>query len=299
MADGHHPRLRLRTNLSDYPGTLALKQGRVFSPLVGLEFCGPVKARNGFKAMLNDGAFDAGELALMTYLQARAYGRPFVLLPMPMSGRFQHHCIGYNADRGEFSPKDIEGKSVGLRTYSQTTSVWTKGILQHEYGVDLDAVTWLTMADAHLPEHRDPANCVRLEPTANLGDMLLSGEIPAAILGSQLPKDPKIRPLIPDPAEAAKEWFAKTRVMPVNHMFVVTDALSRERPEVVRDIYRLLMESRAAAPAEAAGKLPPAGFEANRVAVELAIEWAFEQKVIPRRLAIDEVFDTTTRTLGS
>src|SRR5579862_545517 len=152
---------RWRANIAEYPSTLAMRGGKVTSPLVELDFCGPEKARAGFKAMLREAAFDVGELALMTALQAKAYGKPIVLLPAPVSGRFQHHCIGYNADFGVLAPQDIEGRKVGLRTYSQTTSVWTKGILQHEYGVDLDKVTWLTLAEAHLPEHEDPGNCVR------------------------------------------------------------------------------------------------------------------------------------------
>lgn len=299
MAEGDQSRMRLCTNLASAPATLALKEARVTSTLVGFDFCGPEKARNGFCAMLNEAAFDAGELALVTFLQARAYGRPFVLLPVPTSGRHQHHCIGYNADRGELSPRDIEGRQVGLRTYSQTTSVWAKGILQHEYGVDLDAVTWLTMADAHLPEHRDPENCIRLPSTARLDQMLLAGEMPAAILGNQLPKEPNIRPLIPQPADAAAAWYRKNGIMPINNIFVVREELSRERPDIVREIYRLLATSRSAAPHDDVAKLPPLGFEANRKAIETAIDWSYEQKVIPRRLHIDELYDATTRLLES
>jgi 4,5-dihydroxyphthalate decarboxylase len=289
----------LRINLADYPVTLALKEGRVASPSFALDFCGPEKARNGFRAMLDEQAYDAGELALMTFLQAKAYGRPFVLLPLPVSGRFQHHCIGYNSDCGDLAPRDIEGRRVGLRTYSQTTSVWTKGVLQHEYGVDLDKVTWLTINDAHLNEHRDPPNCERLPAGSKLDQMLLDGEIPAAILGSQLPKDPRIRPLIPEPQAAAQDWYKREGVLPVNHMIVVNETLSREQPKVVRELYRVLAESRAAAPAETVTKLPPLGFEANRKTLEMAIEWSFEQHVIPRRLTVDELFDETTRNLGA
>ena len=85
-----------------------------------------------------------------------------MLLPIPLSGRFQHHCIAFNHELGHLNPKDIEGRKVGVRTYAQTTGVWARGILQHEYGVDLDQVTWLTLDDAHLSEHRDPPNCQRL-----------------------------------------------------------------------------------------------------------------------------------------
>src|SRR6476661_1272842 len=146
----------LKTNLADYPVTMAMKDGRVTSSLVTLEYSGPKTAHDGFKAMLRENAFDAGELAIVTYLQARAWGKPFVLLPIPISGRFQHHCIGFNQELGHLDPKDIEGTKVGVRTYAQTTGLWVRGILQHEYGVDLDKVTWLTIDVALLIMIRHP-----------------------------------------------------------------------------------------------------------------------------------------------
>ncbi len=154
--------VKLRTNLADYPVTLALKEGRLSSPLVDLEFCGPKTAHNGFKDMLRRNAYDAGELAIVTYLQAKVYGKPWVLLPVPIHGRFQHHCIGYNIEHGAIQPQDIEGRKVGVRTYAQTTGLWVRGILQHEYGVDLNKVTWLTIDESHLSEYHDPANCRQL-----------------------------------------------------------------------------------------------------------------------------------------
>jgi 4,5-dihydroxyphthalate decarboxylase len=290
--------VRLRATLADSKVTLAMKEGRVSSSLIDFDFCGPAKARQGFKPMLRENAFDAGEMAIVTFLQAKAYGKPFVLLPVTLSGRFQHYTIGYNADFGAMAPKDIEGRKVGLRTYSQTTSVWVKGILQHEYDVDLDKVTWLTVTDSHLLEHKDPPNCVRLPPDAALDKMLLNGETAAGILGDGLPKEPQIRPLIPDPAAAAQEWYRREGVVPINHMLVVHQDLARERPDVIRELYRLFAESRAMAPDGVAAKLPPLGMEANRKALEMAIDWSLEQKVIPRRLSIDELFDETTRTLN-
>jgi 4,5-dihydroxyphthalate decarboxylase len=143
----------LRVNLAEYAVTKALRDGRVKSDLVNLDFCGPNPAHNGFKAMVRENAFDAGELAIVTFLQAKAYGKPYVLLPTPISGRFQHHCAGFNSDFGHLDPKDIEGKKVGVRTYTQTTALWIRGILRHEYGVDLDKVTWMTLNDGHLAEY--------------------------------------------------------------------------------------------------------------------------------------------------
>lgn len=178
----------LKTNLADYPVTMAMKDGRVTSSVVKLDYCGPKVANEGFKAMIRQNAFDAGELAIITYLQAKAWGHPFVMLPTPMSGRPQHHCIGYNHELGHLNPKDIEGRKVGVRTYSQTTGLWVRGVLQHEYGVDLDKVTWLTLEDAHVSEYHDPANCQRLPAGSKLAKMMFSGEIAAAILGERCPR---------------------------------------------------------------------------------------------------------------
>ena len=288
----------LKTNLADYPVTLALKQGKVGSPLINWDFCGPKTAHDGFKAMLRENRYDAGELAIVTYLQAKAYGKPYVLLPAPISGRFQHHCSGYNSAFGAMSPKDIEGKRVGVRTYAQTTGLWIRGILQHEHGVDLDKVTWCTVDDSHLAEFADPPNSERLPKGANIGDLLLKGDLAAVLMGNDLPVDPRVKSLVLDPAAAAKSWYARTGIIPINHMFVVHEDLSRERPDIVAEIYRLIVESRSDAPENALATIPPFGLEANRAGLNMAIEWAFEQKIIPRRLEIEELFDEHTAMLG-
>jgi 4,5-dihydroxyphthalate decarboxylase len=288
----------LRTNLADSPVTLAMKDGRVKSDLVTLEFCGPKAAHDGFKPMIREGAFDAGEMAIVTYLQAKSYGKPLVLLPTPVSGRFQHHCIGFNKELGHLDPKDIEGRKVGVRTYAQTTGLWVRGILQHEYGVDLDKVNWQVIDDSHLAEYSDPPNCTRIPKSSNLGQMMLDGELAAAILGVDMPKDPRVQTLVPDPHKAAEEWYKREGVIPINHMFVVHESISKQRPDIVREIYRMIVESRNAAPESARTNLPPIGREANRKGIEMAIQWSYEQKIIPRILSYDELFDETTASLG-
>ena len=288
----------LKTNLADYPVTLAMKDGRVSSDLVKLDCRGPAVANKAFKAMVRENQYEAGELAIITYLQARAWGYPFVMLPAPISGRFQHHCIGFNCELAQLKPRDIEGRKVGVRTYSQTTGLWVRGILQHEYGVDLDKVTWMTIEDAHVTEYHDPANCQRLPAGSKLAEMMMSGELAAAILGGDMPKDdPRVQTLIPDPHNAAKAWYQREGVIPINHVFVVRKELSKERPDVVREIYRMIVESRKFAPESATR--PPFGLEANRKGLQLAIDWSYEQKIIPRRLSVDELFDDTTATLGA
>jgi 4,5-dihydroxyphthalate decarboxylase len=270
----------------------------VKSDKVELDFCGPTPAHNGFKAMVRENQFDAGELAIVTLLQAKAYGKPYVLLPTPISGRFQHHCAGFNIDFGHLDPKDIEGRHVGVRTYTQTTALWIRGILRHEYGVDLDKVTWMTLGDGHLAEYSDPSNCQRLAKGASIPDMMMKGELAAALLGEDMPKDPRVRTLVPNAMEAAKAWYAREGVVPINHMFVVHADLSKKHPEVVRELYRMIVESRRLADPAPPAAFPPIGLEANRKGIQLAIDWALDQKIIPRRLGVDELFDDLTASLG-
>ncbi len=291
-------KLTLRTNLADYPQTLAMKDGRVTSDIVDLNYCGPETAHNGFKAMVRRNEYDCGELAIVTYLQAKAYNKPYVLLPAPISGRFQHHCAGFNKELGHLNPKDIEGKKVGVRTYAQTTGLWIRGVLQHEFGVDLDKVTWMTVGEGHLAEYQDPPNCIPLPKGSDIGQMMLDGELAATLQGVDLPKDPRVQYLVPEPFKAAKDWFARVGVVPINHIFAVHESISRERPDVVREIYRMISESRALTAGGLPDPFPPMGLEANRKGLELAIDWSFEQKIIPRRLSVDELFDDVTGSLG-
>ena len=287
----------LRTNLADYAVTKAMKDGRVTSDIVNLDYCGPTPAHNGFKAMVRESKFDAGELAIVTFLQAKAYGKPYVLLPTPISARFQHHCAGFNIEFGDLKPKDIEGKKVGVRTYTQTTALWIRGILRHEYGVDLDKVQWMTLGDGHLAEYRDPNNCERLPAGSSIPDMMLKGELAAALLGEDMPKDERVRTLVLNAQAAAKDWFARENVVPINHMFVVHQDISKQRPDVVRELYRMVVESRNLAEGVPA-VFPPIGLEANRKGLQLAIDWALDQKIIPHRLSVDELFDDVTGSLG-
>ena len=297
MAEAAADVLTLKTNLADYPQTLAMKDGRVTSDIVTLDFCGPEQAHNGFKAMIRENKFDCGELAILTYLQARAYGKPYIALPAPISGRFQHHCAGFNKELFDLKPKDIEGKRVGVRTYAQTTGLWIRGVLQDEYGVDLNKVTWCTVGEGHLAEFTDPPNCERLPKGSDIGQMMLDGELVATLQGNDLPKDPRVQYLVPEPFKAAKATFARTGVVPINHLFVVHQDISKNRPDVVAEIFRMIKESRELTEGGVPDPFPPLGLEANRAGYQLAIDWAFDQKFIPKKMSVDELFDDTTASL--
>jgi len=286
----------LKTLLGDYPVTAALKKGEVSSPLVRFDFADIKPPSQGFKRTVRQLEFDVSELAIMTYLVAKAYGAPLVLLPAVVMGRFQHPLIVYNAERGPLAPEDLAGRRVGVRSYSVTTGAWIRGILADDYGVDLDRIHWVTFEEPHVAEFRDPANVERAPAGKELTAMLVNGEIDAAIVGAA-PTDPRIKTLIPDPAAAARAWHAKNRALQVNHLVVVKASLSRTRPDVVREIYRLLSESRKASGLPKAGEidLNPYGLEANRRNLEVAIDCAYRQRLIPRRFEVDELFDDVTR----
>jgi 4,5-dihydroxyphthalate decarboxylase len=286
-------KVRLKTNLADYPVVRALKEGKVKSDLVEFDFCGPKVANQGFKPMIREGAYDAGELAIGSFLQAKVYGKPLVMLPAVVMARFQHHTIVYNASKGELKPKDLEGRRIAVRSYTQTTGIWVRGILTHEHGVDLARLTWVCTDDAHLAEYRDPPNVERPAPGAKLDQMLLDGDVDAAITPADLTKDhPHIRHLFPNPNVAAKAWAAKYGTVPVNHYFVVAKALADTRPDVVAEIYRLLQESKRLASLPADGiDFFPYGIEANRRPLDLMVQYSVEQQIIPRAFTVEELIE--------
>ena len=289
----------LRTNLADHPVSKALKDGSIRSDLVEFDFAGPKVANQGFKPMVREGAFTAGELAIATYIQAKAWGKKLTALPAPIVSRTQHHTIAYNANRGPMSPKDLEGKKVGIRAYSVTTVMWVRGILQHEYGVDLSKIHWVTVEDPHVAEFIDPPSCTRVKPGETLEQLLADGEIAAAVLGDKMPDVPGFTHLFAEPDVQAKAWMKKNAIhVPINHIFCVHSDLPKERPDVVAEAYRMLAEANAAAP-EAAAKMAPFGVEPNRTSLQMALNFCSEQGLIPQPMRVDDLFDDVTRRLGS
>lgn len=285
---------RLSTLLGDYPVTSALKQGQILSPHVGLDFADVKPPSAGFKRVVRGLEFDVAELAIVTFLIAKAYGKPLVLLPAVVVARFQHSLLMYNASRGRLLPGDLAGRRVGVRSYSVTTGAWVRGILAADHGVDIGMIRWVTFEDAHVAEFRDPPNVERAPEGKKILDMLLAGEIDAAVMGDGVISDPRIRPLIPDPAAEAAAWRKKHGALQINHMVVVKESLSKGDPLAVREAYRMLLDS-----SRAAGnpEMNPFGLEANRRNLEVAIDCVHGQKLIPRRFEVDELFDETTGAL--
>jgi 4,5-dihydroxyphthalate decarboxylase len=287
--------------LGEYPVTRALRRGDVTSSLVRLQFADVASPAAAFPRVVRDLAFDVAELAIMTFLLARAHGKPLVLLPAVVLGRFQHRYLVYNRERGPLGPADLTGRRVGLRSYSVTTATWLRGILAEEWGLDLDRITWVTFEEPHVAEFRDPPSVRRAEPGQDLLAMLLAGELDAAVVNGRVSEDPRLAPLIPDPAGAARAWYDRHGAIQVNHLVTVKASLSASQPRVVEEVYRLLAESKQAAGPPAAGAVDttPFGLEANRRNLEVAIDYAYHQRLIPRRFRVDELFDDVTRGLDA
>jgi 4,5-dihydroxyphthalate decarboxylase len=292
--------VRLSTLLGDYPVTRALRTGAIRSEYLSLDFADVKAPSSAFKRVVRQLEFDVAELAIVTFLIAKAHGKPLALLPAVIMARFQHPLILYNIEHGPLAPGDLAGRRVGVRSYSVTTGAWIRGILADDYGLDIGRVKWVTFEEAHVAEFRDPPGVERAPEGRKILDMLLAGEIDAAIVGDAAVADARIRPLIPDPAAAAAAWHKKNDALQVNHLVVVKESLSRSDPRAVQEIYRMLLASKQAMEPPPAGKLDlnPFGIEANRRNLEVAIDCVYRQQLIPRRFKVDELFDDVTRTLG-
>jgi 4,5-dihydroxyphthalate decarboxylase len=280
--------IRLRTLLGDHASTAALKSGAVKSDLVSLDFVDYAPTNKGFKPMVREQAFDVSEMAIVTYLMAKSVGKLMVLLPDVVLARFPHSYALYNARHGTLTPNDLRGKRVGIRSFTTTTGAWLRGILANDFGVDLDSIDWVTFEEAHVAEYSDPTK--RAPVGKQIIQMLLDGELDA-VLGEKV-EHRDLKPLFADPQAEEKAWFARHRVLPINHMVVVSHDLCDKHPYAVREVHRLLVESATASAASA--PLDPA---ARRRSLELITHYSAQQKLIPRAFAFDELFDDVTRAL--
>jgi 4,5-dihydroxyphthalate decarboxylase len=289
----------LRIALGDYPHTQAIKNKEITSSAVALDFADIKPVYKAFAEMVRKTAYDVSEMAIVTYLQAKSHGKPLVLMPCVMLGRFQHGTLLYNSERGKLSMKELPGHRVGVRSYTQTTGTWLRGHLQNDYGVDITKVKWVNFEDAHVLEYRDPPFVERAADDKNLLKMVQDGELDAGIFGAELPADPRLKSIIPDPDAETARWHAKHGVVPLNHMVVVTENLANSQPDLVREVFGMLKRSKAAAglPRPGAIDFHPFGIEACRPALKMIVNYAVQQKLIPRAFEVDELFNDVTRLL--
>lgn len=293
-------KVKLFTLMGSYPNAMALKDGRITSDLVEFDFADVKVSNTAFKPLVREARFDLAEVAIVTFLQAKYYGKPYVLIPATVLGRGQLHTIAYNPERGHLGPGDLNGRTLGVRAYTQTTGTWVRGILAADYGVDLASLKWVTFEESHVAEYQDPPNVRRAPAGKTLVQMLLDGELDAAVVGDKYP-DARLKPLIPDPEAANRAWSAAHGGVPINHMLVIREELARGRPDVVREVWRVFKEAKEASFAETgAPDLDPLrfGIEANRRSLEIIIDFAVRQGLLPRPFAVDELFTDLMRTLA-
>jgi 4,5-dihydroxyphthalate decarboxylase len=281
--------MRLRTLLGDHPCTAALKNGSIKSDLVTFDFVEVSPTNRGFKPMVREQAFDVSEMAIVTYLMAKSFGKPMVLLPNVVLARFQHAYALYHARSGTLTPHDLNGKRVGIRSFTTTTGAWLRGILAEDHDVDLDSIDWVTFEDAYVAEYKDTT--VRAPAGKQIVQMLLDGELDV-VLGEKS-DHPDLRLFFPDRQKEELSWFARSGVVPINHMVVVRQDLCERHPEAVVEVYRMLRE------AAAASSSPKAIFERYSVgrALRLITGYSAQQGLIPRAYDVDELFDDVTRPL--
>ncbi len=293
--------IRLPALLGDYPVTAALRRGEIASDRIALDFADVTPPSKAFKRTVRELAFDVSELAIITFLQARAYGKPLVLLPAVVMQRPQHPFLVYNRSRGELGPRDLAGKRIGIRSYAVTTTVWLRGALEADYGLDPASVRWVSFEDPHLAEYQEPATCERAPAGRTPVEMLLDGTLDAAILADAKLPDERLARVFADPAAEDAAWRAKHGgAMMINHMVVVTERLAAEQPDAVRELWRMLKEARARAglPGGGAADPNPYGAEANRRNLEIAIDFASRQGLLPRPLTVDDLYHDATRDLA-
>ena len=199
--------MRLRTLLGDHPGTAALKNGSITSDLVNFEFVEYSPTNKGFKPMVREQAFDVSEMAIVTYLMAKSFGKPMVLLPNVVVARFQHAYALYNGRHGTLEPADLNGKRVGIRSFTTTTGAWLRGILANDHGVDLNSIDWMTFEDAHVAEYKDTTK--RAPAGKQIVQMLIDGELDA-VLGEKS-DHPELKPLFADAGMATQTFTGSLR----------------------------------------------------------------------------------------
>jgi 4,5-dihydroxyphthalate decarboxylase len=270
-----------------------------------------------FRRMVRANEFDICEMAITTYICAREFGKPMTAVPVPLVRAFHHGAILVNTKAGIRTPKDLEGKKVGVnRGFTVTTGVWVRGVLQQEYGVDLSKITWVLSGDEHVAEWQRPSNVVPIEPGKKMEDMLTSGELVAAI-GLDV-KSPDVQPLIPNALEAGLKALRERGHYPINHLVVIKDELIAKHPELAADVFNAFAESkRLYVERLKAGKIEkptefdemhkrvmeitgeplPYGIAPNRKVIEELIGHALTQGIITKPVTVDELFAPSTRSL--
>jgi 4,5-dihydroxyphthalate decarboxylase len=299
----------LKIAIGNYGLTRALKDGTAAPDGVALDFVSVDQVVPLMRRMVRALEFDVCEMAFTTYLCAKAAGKPFTAIPVFVTRNFHHWAAFHNVKAGIRTPRDLEGRTVGVsRGYTVTTGLWVRGILASEYALDLKKVTWAATDDEHVTEYRAPANVTYAHRGQSLADLLASGALAAAV-GDVKAASPDVQPLIPDARAAGFAYYRKTGIYPINHTVVVKDAVLAAQPGIAtaliaactaaKSIYRRHLEAgkdltaadRAAIEiGRVVGDPFPFGVAANRKALDAVVQFAVDQQVIPRAYSVAELF---------
>lgn len=295
----------------------ALKDGSVKPKTFEFDFIDVPVLVDGFRRMVRGLEFDISEMAITTYICAKAHGKRMTALPIFLVRAFHHGAIMVNTKAGIRTPKDLEGKRVGVnRGYTVTTGVWARSVLQDEYGVDLSKITWVLSGDEHVAEYRPPANVVPIEAGKKMSEMLINGELAAAI-GVEV-DHPDVKPLIPNALEAGLNALRTRGHYPINHLMVIKDEVLAANPGLAVEVFNAFAESKrvylqrlkagqiekpTAIDAmhqrvmEITGDPLPYGIAPNRRVLEDLVGHALKQGIITQAVSVDELFVESTRGL--
>ncbi len=316
--------LRLNIAIADYGHTRALKSGEVPIKGVAPNFVAVKPIIGAFRRMVRDVEFDVCELAPTTYMIARALGAPFVALPIFLMRRFHHGGFVVRPDSGIKVPKDLEGKKVGVRAYSVTTGVWTRGIFINEYGLDSAKVTWVVDDEEHVTTLKLPPNVVHAPEGKSLAGMMAAGELQAGFTGNAGigragpptgawetgGQASEVYPeLIADVEKTEADWFRRTGIYPIHGLVVVRSEVLWKHPWVARALYDAFVAAKQPYIAQLKGTqgdgaddkkyrglMPlvgdplPYGLDANMPSIEATLTYGLQQKLIPKRMSLEEAF---------
>jgi hypothetical protein len=311
----------LKTAIATYGWTKALKSGALRSRRLEFEYVEVKNTNVAVRNMARDLAYDVAEMALVTYLSARVFNKPFTAIPVFPLRRLQHEFMVCNVKSGVRTPTDLEGRKVAVnRGWTVTTGAWARGLLQNEYGVDLNKVTWILTGEEHVQEYRAPSNVVpapqgRVAEERDAAHLVATGETDAAV-GIASADSADVGPLIPHAEEAGLEHYRRTGIYPVNHVVVIKNSVLASEPWVATEVFNLFRSAREAfltrldggddpspedramlEPRNVIGRDLPYGISANRKALEAIVRYSVQQKIIPSGVPVEELFVPETLTL--
>jgi 4,5-dihydroxyphthalate decarboxylase len=276
----------LSVALGNYPHTRLLKERLAGSPHFNFVEVSPIT--KAFAQMARQGSYDISEMALITFLQAKAFGKPLVLIPAAVAARAQEISLIKLARNDSIrGPADIKGKRVGVRAYSQTTGAWLRGILAETFGITPESVRWTTFEDPHVAEYSDPPFATRAKPGSVLLDMLRAGELDAVIVGNDKPKDADLADVYPDAEEAGREFARKHGFVPVNHVIVAKQAVVDTQRDALMAFWAAVKAAWKDCPSS---KDLPLGRRAIEPSVALALKYISAQSMLPRPMTEADVW---------